>query len=117
MAILGSDSFYVVRAVFVVDSVDLSEHEDWANATQTLVTSANVQPFPVSTISSKEENRDRSFEQTLLRIYAPAATDVRYTDRILFDGVTYDVFGNPNEWRTFSGAKHHLAFLVRLRSG
>ncbi len=56
MTALGSDIFYVVRAALVVDPVDTSKYYDWTNATQTLVTGANVQPFILSPRTSKEEN-------------------------------------------------------------
>lgn len=117
MTVLGSDAFYVVRAATVIDPIGQEHYLDWANATETLVSGANVQPFVLSTMSSKEENRDRQFEQTLLRIYAPASADILYTDRIRFGLVMYDVFGSPNNWRTFSGAAHHIALTVRLREG
>jgi hypothetical protein len=115
--ILGSDSFYVVRAVLVTDPVDTSTYYDWNHATQTLVTDANVQPFRLSPRISKEDNADRQYEQTFLRVYAPYDTDVLYTDRVLFYGKTYDIFGQPNTWRTLEGIYHHSAFIIRLREG
>lgn len=114
---LGSDSFYVVRATLVTDAVDTSTYYDWNSATQTLVTDANVQPFRLSPRISKEENADRQYEQTFLRVYAPYDTDVVYTDRVLFDSCTYEIFGKPGTWRTLEGVHHHVAFIIRLREG
>lgn len=117
MTVLGSDTFYVVRAVFAVDAVDMSSYWDWDNATETAIVNANVQPFVLSTMSSKEISKDREYEQTLLRVYAPPLSDVLYTDRIRFGTVVYEVYGSPNNWRKLSGAAHHLAFTIRIREG
>ncbi len=116
MTVLGSDSFYVVRAVLVVDSVDNSSYEDWDNATQTLVSGANFQPFLIN-MADREFNKDRRFSESFYRVYAPPGTDVRYTDKILFNGKMHEISGEPNNWRKFSGDLHHVAFLVRLRQG
>ena len=64
-----------------------------------------------------EDNRDREFARTALRVFAPPGTRVEQTDRIVFDGDTYDVFGHDGPWRRFSGQERYVQFIMRRREG
>lgn len=114
---LGSDSFVIQRAPLLIDPRDGSSYRDWNNPVQTTVRDANVQPFMMAEKLNFEENRDREFSRTAIRVYAPPGTDVESTDRIVYNSRTYDVFGTPGDWHRFSGLKNHVAFIARIREG
>jgi len=114
---LGSDTFTIVRAPLVTDPVDGSQYRDWDHPTQTVVTQANIQPFPMAEKLNFEDNRDREYSRTAVRVYAPPGTRVEPTDRILFDGKTYDIFGQDGPWRRFSGQERVVQFIARIREG
>lgn len=114
---LGSDTFTIIRAPLIIDPRDGAEYRDWDNATQTVVTEANVQPFPMAEKLNFEDNRDREYSRTALRFYAPPGTRVESTDRILFDGKTYDVFGHQGIWHRFNGQERFVQFIGRVREG
>jgi hypothetical protein len=114
---LGSDTFTIVRAALVTDSRDNSEYRDWDNATRTDIPDSNIQPFPMAEKLNFEDNRDREYSRTAIRVYAPPGTVVEPTDRIEFDGGTYDVFGAAGPWRRFSGQERYVQFIARIREG
>ena len=117
MTFLGSDTIVVLRAVVVVDSVDLSSYLDWNLASATSVAGCKMDPFILSPAESKEVNKDRLFAQSHMRLFAPPTIDILYTDRVRFDGLTYDVHGTPHTWKRFSGEKHHVEVVLRWREG
>lgn len=114
---LGSDTFTVLTAPLVVDPRDGSEYRDWDNATSVVVTNAMVQPYPMAEKLNFEENREREFSRSAKRFFAPAGTRVESTDRIIFDGDEYDVFGADGPWRGFNGTERYVQFIGRLREG
>ncbi len=114
---LGSDTFVIISAPLVVDPRDGSQYRDWDNASRTTVTQASVQPFPMAEKLNFEDNRDREFSRTAVRIFAPPGTRVEPTDRIEFDGGVYDVFGQAGPWRRFSGAERYVQLIGRIREG
>lgn len=114
---LGNQSFVLVRAALVASGRDGTLQRDWANATETTVTKCNIQPFRLAEKLNFEDNRDREFARSALRVFAPAGTDIEPTDRVIYRGNTYDVFGFMGEWADFDGNQHHIAFVIRLREG
>lgn len=114
---LGNQSVYVVRAALVPDSRDNNLYRDWAHATQTLVEGCMLQPFLTASRMSAEDNVEREFSRMQRRLWMPPGTDVLYTDRIVFNGDTYDVWGQPNRWFDFEGIEDHVEMLIVLREG
>lgn len=76
-----------------------------------------VEPFPLAEKLNFEDNRDREYSRTARRFYMPATTSLEYTDQLIFDGKTYDIFGHPGDWFDFSGDKNHIAVIGRIREG
>lgn len=64
-----------------------------------------------------EYNLGRDFTRTAFRVWCPAGTSVRSTDRVLYDGDQYDVFGGAGKWHEFTGEESHVQFIMRLREG
>lgn len=114
---LGSDTFVIQRAALIVDPVDGSEYRDWNNPTLITVINSNVQPFKMAEKLNIEDNRDREFSQTAVRVYAPASTRFEPTDRLLFDGDTYEILAHDGPWRRFDGSENHVQVIARLRTG
>jgi len=114
---LGIESVIVVRASFATSTRDNSQYRDWANATQTTISGCNVQSFILSEKLLQEKNAEREFIQQVYRVWAPAGTDVQFSDRIIWRGVEYDVLGVPGVWNHIMGPEHHRDFMIRLREG
>lgn len=72
---------------------------DWSNATTVQVTKCHVQP---STTDRDLDGRQVSVsdEKTL---YAPISADIDARDRILYEGVTYTINGEPQKWESPTG--------------
>jgi len=114
---LGADTFTIQRAPLVVDPRDGSKYRDWNNPTEISVRDANVQPFPMAEKLNYEENKDREFSRTAIRIWAPSGTRFEPEDRIVYLGETYEVFGHQGTWHRFSGLEHHVQVIARIREG
>lgn len=110
---LGGNTITVVRAQLVIDPRDNSLYRDWVNASQTVVERCMVEPYPLAEKLNVEDMRDREFVRTALRVYAPKTTDIIYTDRVLFNGLEYRMFGDAGNWFHLNGALNHLAFIIR----
>lgn len=114
---LGSETITVVRAPLVVDPRDNSKWRNWSVATRTDIPKCMVEPFPLAEKLNYEENRDREFARSALRMYLPAGTDVVSTDRLEWNGEEYQVLGHPGRWSRFNGDEHHVAIIAQIRSG
>ena len=114
---LGSDTIVIVRAPLITDPRDGSEYRDWNNATSTPISQCMVEPFMLAEKLNFEENRDREYARTALRIYAPPGTDIDINDRVEFEDHTYDVFGHPGRWRRFNGVERYVSVIGRIREG
>lgn len=107
---LGRDTITILRAPLERDGHG-NDKRNWSAAAETPVTGCDAQP-----VGSQETlvNED----QVLLsyKVYAPAGTDVVATDRVSYGGTTYDVFGEPERWRSRSGRLDYvLVTLVNWR--
>lgn len=116
---LGNDTFTVLRASLVVDARDGGETRDWANASQIVVSNAKVNPFQLAEKLNWEINAEREYARTGLKFFAPPSSgfEVLHTDRILYNGEIYEVFGHPQVWTDFEGNPDHWEFVAQLKEG
>lgn len=114
---LGANVVVIKRAPLALDTRDNSLWRDWDNATFTTVRFCLVEPFPLAEKLNFEINRDREFSQSAVRIYMPPETDCIYTDRIEYDGYTWNVLGHPAKWIQFDATPEHLAVIAQIRHG
>lgn len=114
---IGEQTITVVRAPLVQNDRDNTWYRDWENATHTDVPGCSVQPTRLSDKLRYEQDQEREYHMTYIRVYAPPGTDIVYTDKIKFDGKFYDVQGAVTPWRRTGGQEHHVAFLIKLREG
>jgi hypothetical protein len=104
---LGPHTITVVRPGAKRADYGTGNQPDWATATRTSVAGCSVQPAqgPAYTI-------DRDSYQSRWTVWAPVATDVAATDRVEWDGQTYEVDGEVQRWR-FGGLAHLVLNLRR----
>lgn len=105
-----SDQVTQVRAPLVPDRYG-NLRRDWAAATRT------VRPADVQPLSTDEVTVDQQRTITRWRMVLHPDRDVEPTDRIEWDGGTYEVDGDVRRWKR-RGAVHHLqAVLMRINQG
>lgn len=114
---LGYQTVTRIRAALVDNGYDGSLQRDWDAAVETDITYCNVQSFILSEKLLREINEDREFDEYVLRVWAPANTDIVYTDRVRINGLEYDVLAWAGDWRKLDGTKHHVDFMCRRRNG
>lgn len=78
---------------------------DWGTATSTEVGGCSVQP-----IVGAEQTVGRETVVSRWQLFAPDGTDITATDRVEFDGATYEVDGEVQRW-DFAGLAHLTALL------
>jgi hypothetical protein len=104
-----TDTVTVLRAPIVQDDYN-NDVPDWPNATETAVTGCRVQPERGS-----EYTIDRDAVVTRWRLFGPDGMDIQDTDRIVHQGVTYDIEGSVERWPSPTGALAHIeARLMRV---
>jgi hypothetical protein len=67
--------------------------------------------------SQEETTGGRDLVTADASLFMPPTADIRPTSRIVFDGVTYEVRGQPSLHRTPAGPHHYEVELVRVRGG
>lgn len=114
---LGGNTVVRVRAPLVNDVVDNTAYRDWGNASLLTVTGCMIQPFQLSSKLQIEMNIDREFSAAFFRIWMPAGTDIKPTDRLRVAGLELDVYGVPGPWFDLNGLPSHLSVLTYVREG
>jgi head-tail adaptor len=114
---LGKSTIYIIRAPLVRDPRDNSFYRDWASATETEVRYCMVEPYPMAEKLNVDDNRDREFVQTAVRMFVPPKTDVVYTDRIRWDDHLFNVLGAPFTWQDFRDKRVWKAVIAQYRMG
>lgn len=103
---LGPHTVTVLRAGSKPADYGSGTELDWGNTTSTDVPGCSVQPAP-----SDDFTIDRDTFTTRWLAYLPNGTDVEATDRVLWQGDTYDIDGGVLRWEF--GALSHV--VVNLR--
>ena len=102
-----SDTVTRLRAPLIAGPYGNSEF-DWPNATS-VDYPAEVQP-----VSSTEDVVNQQQTVTRWRLFLGSTADIEATDRIEWDGDTYEVDGEVERWKR-RGVVHHLeAVLMRV---
>lgn len=101
---LGRHTIVVRRATVAEDEYG-NDQRDWATATSTTVTGCSVQP-----VLGAEVTVGRETVVSRWQVWAPDGTDLLATDRVEWDGSTYDVDGEVQRWG-FPPLSHITALL------
>ena len=104
----------VVRAPLVTDRYN-AQVRDWANATSTPLTDCRVQPLAASGGLIIEPGRDAVV--TRWKLLAPDGADVLASDRIVWQGKTYEVDGDVELWSSPTGSLAHVEGLLKRVEG
>ena len=88
---------------------------DWDKDKVTELTISNCHAQPASTGLS-ENGRVLGIMQGIT-LYAPASADIKAGDRIVYNGNTYEINGEVNNWPSATGALDHLVINLRRYSG
>lgn len=102
---LLADHVYRLRAVTTDDGYG-NQTTDWSLATS-VEYSAEVQP-----LSADENDVNQQRTETRWRLWLSARADLIATDRIVWDGNTYEVYGDVERWKA-RGRMHHVKAILR----
>lgn len=106
MVTLGAHTVTVVRATTTEDSYG-NPVRNWGAASQSAVSGCSVQP-----VEGDEQTVGRNTVVSRWRLYAPPSTDLLASDRVVYDGDTYEVDGEVQRW-DFPPLSHITALLRR----
>jgi head-tail adaptor len=109
---LGAEQVTVLRAALVADRY--GQQRDWPNATSFAVRGVNIQASLLPPFGSVEEDEDREYTASHLRLFAPPGTDIAADDRVIWRGQTFDVDGDPVPWYDQGRLDHIAARIKRL---
>lgn len=115
---LGADWIVVKDAPLVINSRHRNRERDWTAATVTAVSRCSVQPYlSVAVGGGAEDNEGREFTSTHMRLFAPPDTALSATSRVVYNGVTYEVDGEPARWRDLDGRPSHVEAALKRLAG
>ena len=86
---------------------------DWANATCKAV--SDVQVTPLSTVQDRDGRVLQVSDRFTLR--APYGADIKAGDRIIHDGVTYEIEGDPRSTKSPTGRVSNVRCELSLWRG
>jgi hypothetical protein len=109
---LGAQQLIRVRASEVTDGRHGGRARDWKTADTEVIIGCNVQPF-----ATAESTLQAAYVADRLRVFAPPGTDLLPTDRVIYDGVTFEVDGSAQRWHDFSGQEHHIELVIKRLAG
>lgn len=103
-----------VRAPLVADRYG-NKKRDWAAAERLTLAGVNVQPAGSPPVSD-EDTVDRQTTVTGWRLYSSPGRDVDLleTDRLEYDGMTFEVDGKVGRWRIGTRVHHVEADLKEI---
>ena len=112
MPMIYSSTVTRLRADRLRDDAGLLQPtRDWENATTTEITGVSVQPVTTS------ETRDAGGVLTTdeWRLYGPRGVKVDLVngDRVVWDGRTLDVIGEPQSWPGLTSGWHHSEIVLK----
>lgn len=82
-----------------------ADHIDWTTPGE-LAMACEFQPM-----TTDEEVALQQRTESFWRVFLPAGADVLATDRLRFNGVVYEIDGEPRRWR-LNGSEHHVELVV-----
>lgn len=109
---LGSQAVTVLDAPLVVDARYGSHRRDWDNAVATDLTGCSVQPY-----TSDEDVAGREFTATRVRLFTAAGPVPVATSRVVVDGTTFEVDGEPARWVDGLGRPSHVEVVLKRLAG
>ncbi|MBR2835916.1 MAG: hypothetical protein IKE43_09465 [Coriobacteriales bacterium] len=101
-----NDTVYVLRASLITTQRG-SEVQDWSNPLKIPIEGCSIQPAnsAANTRTGFDDIRQNTTISAVL--YAPPAADIRAHDRVVADGVTYTLDGEPLLLRSPTGRVNH----------
>jgi hypothetical protein len=110
--VIGRESVTVQRAAPLLDSLGaVTPQRDWDNASSVMLTGVSVQPEGTS--EARDAGGVEVTAQWRLFTQRGASADFRTGDRVIWDGRTLDVVGDPQRWPGPFGGTHHWEVLLR----
>ena len=86
---------------------------DWTKATELSIPGCSIQP---GTTTLSQDGRTLAISDGFSG-YFPPGSDVKAGDRIVHDGKTYQVIGEPHEWKSPTGRVSSLQAQLERWSG
>lgn len=89
-----------------------SRIRDWNNASTFVIAGCSVQPADTS-----GDNKDREQTEISATLYAGPYADIEQGDRIIYNGVIYDIIGEPYLWESPTGKLNYIGAKLKEWNG
>lgn len=115
---MGGETITIRRAALVEERY--SQRRDWSTPVEYTVPGVSMQAGADPALKSQftEDTLGREYTSVTYHGFQPPGTEpVRAEDRILWRGVEYEVFGDPNDWYNPRGHLEYRDFMMIRRHG
>lgn len=107
----GKQTIYRLRATLTEDDHG-NDHRDWTTPDRKAIKGCAVEPgAPQEYLIGRDASRVQWF------IMAPLGADIKGPDRVQWQGITYEVSGQPAPWPSTSGRLDYLAVVLQTWNG
>lgn len=113
---LGDDLVTRLRAPNVTGPDGAEIPGNWSTVTEPQLLKVNYPGSSFQPLSSAESIVAQQRTKSTHRAFLPAGADVLVTDRLRFDGLDYQVDGQPERWR-IGGIEDHVEVLCYRIAG
>lgn len=86
---------------------------DWSSPESWVVNNCSVQP---ASTGLSQDGRVLGISEGFT-VYLPPGTDVKAGDRVVFEGNTYTIMGEPKTWKSATGRMSHIQLSIERWSG
>lgn len=90
-----------------------SEVFDWSDPDELAISGCSVQP---ASTGLSQDGRVLGISEGLT-VYLPPGADIRAGDRVVIDGRTYVINGEPKAWKSATGRVSHVQINVERWAG
>ena len=90
-----------------------SQVPDWSNVERLEISYCSVQPAGTSL---SQDGRVLGVSDGYT-VYLPPDADVKAGDRIVYDGDTYEINGDPRKWKSATGRLDHIMISIERWTG
>lgn len=112
MGLLTGEPVTRLRATTTTDGHG-NVNRAWGSAVATTINGCAFAPS-----ASSEDNSNRALVEADAILYVPSGTDLVSTDRVTVRGTTYDVDGQPEDWRSpYTTRRPGIAVPLRVVDG
>lgn len=115
---LGSTTITLITPKTKTRARDNSQYLDYADFESSVdVPGCQHEPFQLSSRLQVQNDDGRSYSSAYGRVWLPGSVELERNQRMVINGITYKMWGQPQPWTDLNNVRSHWTVLVIEREG